>query len=588
MASSSSSPYGWQDSSRTRRSSNGGPNSGSAKPQSRPMSTPRRVVLNSPYSNMPANPMALPEDIRPPIEEDTDSNTSTDDFWEQDEDLRQIIQGQLKEKSTDAHVPVPQAVTRKDPLKLDFPAAEVDSPWEEWQTVSETPIASGHPTPFAPIGAPVSSPGFPEPSASMPEPQRDSQMAMPVPPPRFPTAQSHDTPGYFGMPSRRFTEDEDLDSPSQRIPGRYPLYRKPKLPIQEEDDTPPTKPLPIPLASTPSIYPPVQSSVGVQADLLPQATPPPSFPNPHAAGSPPVPSIYSESSSISPDDDASGTPAPTWAPPPASSDVNDRIWGKPTAPLKLAPKVTSGQQPPPAPIPTPPQKPHAPAITHTSSSPPTGTPANAASQSFSQATPPNVPTANTSSTIPQGKPLAQPAKPPHVAPQKPPASIASSSYARPDKPTQQIGNPHITTSNIGSTPAKPASSIHPTSSFSNAAPTPIPQKPPVKPAVDMKPEPTPSKPPAAASSSSKPDKPEPQGRPSHISATSQHTRYVNMLLALDDIPQWFNLMASFFTWILLAGFLLFPGTFTNLQQAANETESEFERRILTAVTNVPL
>jgi len=39
-----------------------------------------------------------------------------------------------------------------------------------------------------------------------------------------------------------------------------------------------------------------------------------------------------------------------------------------------------------------------------------------------------------------------------------------------------------------------------------------------------------------------------------------------MLLALDDIPEMSNIMASFFTWILLAGFLLFPGTFTSLQQ----------------------
>ncbi|KAJ7759352.1 hypothetical protein DFH07DRAFT_867917 [Mycena maculata] len=43
------------------------------------------------------------------------------------------------------------------------------------------------------------------------------------------------------------------------------------------------------------------------------------------------------------------------------------------------------------------------------------------------------------------------------------------------------------------------------------------------------------------------------------------TKYVNMLLALDSIPPLYNILASFFTWILLAGFVLFPGTFTNLQ-----------------------
>ncbi|KAJ7471373.1 hypothetical protein B0H11DRAFT_1730205 [Mycena galericulata] len=44
------------------------------------------------------------------------------------------------------------------------------------------------------------------------------------------------------------------------------------------------------------------------------------------------------------------------------------------------------------------------------------------------------------------------------------------------------------------------------------------------------------------------------------------TKYVNMLLALDGIPPLYNILANFFTWILLAGFVLFPGTFTNLQE----------------------
>lgn len=63
------------------------------------------------------------------------------------------------------------------------------------------------------------------------------------------------------------------------------------------------------------------------------------------------------------------------------------------------------------------------------------------------------------------------------------------------------------------------------------------------------------------------------------------TRYVNMLLALDDIPQMFNMMASFFTWILLAGFVLFPGTFTSLQQ---QQLSGVEGQLLNVVTNIPL
>ncbi|KAG1733911.1 uncharacterized protein EDB91DRAFT_1057185 [Suillus paluster] len=63
------------------------------------------------------------------------------------------------------------------------------------------------------------------------------------------------------------------------------------------------------------------------------------------------------------------------------------------------------------------------------------------------------------------------------------------------------------------------------------------------------------------------------------------TRYVNMLLALDDIPPLFNIMASFFTWILLAGFVLFPGTFTSLQQ---QQLSGVEAQLLNAISNISL
>ncbi|KAJ6507688.1 hypothetical protein C8R47DRAFT_966016 [Mycena vitilis] len=57
------------------------------------------------------------------------------------------------------------------------------------------------------------------------------------------------------------------------------------------------------------------------------------------------------------------------------------------------------------------------------------------------------------------------------------------------------------------------------------------------------------------------------GRPPLPHGESQmNTRYVQMMLAVDEIPAWCNWLANFFTWILLAGFVLFPGTFTNLQQ----------------------
>jgi hypothetical protein len=49
-----------------------------------------------------------------------------------------------------------------------------------------------------------------------------------------------------------------------------------------------------------------------------------------------------------------------------------------------------------------------------------------------------------------------------------------------------------------------------------------------------------------------------------------------------------NLLAAFFTWILLAGFVLLPGTFTSLQQAGEGTSNENEKAVLHAVQNVSL
>lgn len=73
--------------------------------------------------------------------------------------------------------------------------------------------------------------------------------------------------------------------------------------------------------------------------------------------------------------------------------------------------------------------------------------------------------------------------------------------------------------------------------------------------------------------------------PPNMPAGHPQTRYMNMLLALDDIPQIFNMMASFFTWILLAGFILFPGTFTSLQQ---QQFSGMGAQLLSVVSNIPL
>jgi hypothetical protein len=72
---------------------------------------------------------------------------------------------------------------------------------------------------------------------------------------------------------------------------------------------------------------------------------------------------------------------------------------------------------------------------------------------------------------------------------------------------------------------------------------------------------------------------------------SVQTRYMTMLLALDHIPRLHNIYASFFTWILLAGYVIFPGTFTSLQSLSDNQQvqsSETAEQVLDTVKNVPL
>ncbi|KAF3762817.1 hypothetical protein M406DRAFT_357598 [Cryphonectria parasitica EP155] len=69
------------------------------------------------------------------------------------------------------------------------------------------------------------------------------------------------------------------------------------------------------------------------------------------------------------------------------------------------------------------------------------------------------------------------------------------------------------------------------------------------------------------------------------------TQYMEMLLSLDKIPRFHNILASFFGWLLLAGFVVFPGTFTNIQElSADPTLAGHPdaAAILNDVQNLPL
>lgn len=47
-------------------------------------------------------------------------------------------------------------------------------------------------------------------------------------------------------------------------------------------------------------------------------------------------------------------------------------------------------------------------------------------------------------------------------------------------------------------------------------------------------------------------------------------------------------MAGFFTWILLAGFVLFPGTFTSLQEVNGEGLGGVGAAVLGTIQHLPL
>ncbi|KAF8466353.1 hypothetical protein BDZ91DRAFT_633404, partial [Kalaharituber pfeilii] len=80
------------------------------------------------------------------------------------------------------------------------------------------------------------------------------------------------------------------------------------------------------------------------------------------------------------------------------------------------------------------------------------------------------------------------------------------------------------------------------------------------------------------------------------------SRYIHMLLSLDTISKLYNLLAAFSTWILLAGYVLLPGTFVSLQNLPDDpppsvdpasaekpdAAETIKRWLLTQIRNTPL
>jgi hypothetical protein len=68
------------------------------------------------------------------------------------------------------------------------------------------------------------------------------------------------------------------------------------------------------------------------------------------------------------------------------------------------------------------------------------------------------------------------------------------------------------------------------------------------------------------------------------------TDHDRMCIEANRMPRLYNILASFFTWILLAGFIVFPGTFTKLRShVSSTTETGTAGQIAqAAVNNIPL
>lgn len=71
--------------------------------------------------------------------------------------------------------------------------------------------------------------------------------------------------------------------------------------------------------------------------------------------------------------------------------------------------------------------------------------------------------------------------------------------------------------------------------------------------------------------------------------TTARTRYIDMLLGLDTVSPIHNLLSSAFVWLLLAGYIVFPATFTKLQDTESKPASNgFSAAALHTVRNIPL
>ncbi|KAF5340264.1 hypothetical protein D9611_007825 [Ephemerocybe angulata] len=418
-------------------------------------------------------------------------------------------------------------------------------------------------------------------------PQRDAQQqGHPPPMPRVPPS---------GSLTGGLNVQEQLESPPPSFPA--PTSGQ-SMPQPSATHRPPPS-FPVPSAGNPPTPKPSAAQ-----------RPAPAMPKPQARPSMPIPS------SIRTSGPAPQMPRPQSEPSPEEPSPSDFPVPPPAMPN---PSKHSSHTPPNQPVPQvrPPQaEPERPQHSFSPTKPPS-------SVAFGQGPKPTGTSASTSHSQNQQKPphFSQPSgsqsdqhafKPPPSKPQathvggsaaeKPPAK-PTATQAAPAKPaspsTLQTGN-GVVGKQDDVKPSKPFASSNLNSNSnpslhgkpSNVSTS---HTPPAKPQSIIS-EVKPTKPSKPESSSHKQDSAA-HAPPAAGGGSAPHhgTRYVNMLLALDDIPNYWNLLASFFTWILLAGFLLFPGTFSSWQEqqaqavgASPAVTDELKGAVLKAVAHVPL
>jgi hypothetical protein len=71
---------------------------------------------------------------------------------------------------------------------------------------------------------------------------------------------------------------------------------------------------------------------------------------------------------------------------------------------------------------------------------------------------------------------------------------------------------------------------------------------------------------------------------------SQYSRYIKMLLQLDEIPLWHSILASLCTWLLLAGYVVLPGAFTSIRNSRvlSEEAGAAGKAVVTAAQTLPV